>query len=214
MKKLYSTIMIMALILVCTTARADIFVYDDGTQLTISWSKVSSAFYYDVDLINLTKSPETTTTEGSVFDPFIIISGLVYHDIYEIIVKAYDNDGKKLSDVGKKCITFALDESSGNCVCVCPDLPKKVFFGLISPDWWTAIAINNAGDESQSVVIKAGNVSNKIVVVSSHSTEAFLLEEMIEDTTPEYYPITYETDSPDVGVTVLVGYGDGFSSQN
>ena len=212
MKKLYSTIMIMALILVCTTARADIFVYDDGTQLTVSWSEVSDAFYYEVELNNLTKGT-LTTEEGPVFDPFIVISGLVYHDIYEIIVKAYKNDGTELSDAGKKYITFALDEASGNCVCVCPDLPKKVFFGLISPDWWTGIAISNAGDESQSVVIKAGNVS-KIVVVSSHSTEAFLLEEMIEDTTPEYYPITYETDSPDVGVTVLVGYGDGFSSQN
>ena len=211
MKKLYSTIMIMALILVCTTARADIFVYDDGTQLTVSWTEVDTAFYYEVVLENLTKG--TTRDPATTFDPFIIISGLVYHDIYEITVKACYDGNASDTEVGTKYITFALDESSGNCVCVCPDLPKKVFFGLISPDWWTGIAISNAGDESQSVVIKAGNVS-KIVVVSSHSTEGFLLEEMIKDTTPEYYPITYETDSPDVGVTVLVGYGDGFSSQN
>jgi hypothetical protein len=212
MKKLYSTIMIMALILVCTTARADIFVYDDGTQLTVSWTEDLSVFYYEVILKNHTKG--TTRDSATTFDPFIIISGLVYHDIYEITVKAYYNgDTSSTEEVGTKYITFALDESSGNCVCVCPEFPKKVFFGLISPDWWTGIAISNAGDESQSVVIKAGNVS-KIVVVSSHSTEGFLLEEMIEDTTPEYYPITYETDSPDVGVTVLIGYGDGFSSQN
>jgi hypothetical protein len=216
MKKLYSTFMIMALILVCTTARADdIFVYDDGTQLTISWSEseVDDAFYYEVILENKTDG-SIKYPEELVFDPFIVISGLVYHNIYKITVKAYNNDGDiEIKTVGETYITFALDESSGSCVCVCPEFPKKVFFGLISPDWWTGIAINNAGNESQSVVITAGNRS-KTVDVSSHSTEAILLEEIIDDSTTEYYPITYETDSPDVGVTVLIGDAVGFSFQN
>lgn len=214
MKKLCSTIMVMMLLLICNIASADIFINDDGTQLTISWSKVTDAFYYDVEVRNLT-SPTTAPITGCVFDPYITVNGLIYHNIYSVTVKAFDNDGDYIENVGQKYITFALDESSGNCICNCdcPNIPKKVFYGLISDDWWTGIAINNASTQSQTVVINIGTIS-KTIIIPSHFTEAFLLSDIIEDTTPKRYPITYETDSPDIGITVLMGDGVNVCSQN
>ena len=210
MKKLYSAIMIVALFLICTTAKADIFVVDDGTQLTVSWSAVGDAFYYEVELENLTGT--SAIYEEYVFDPFIVINGLVYHDIYKITVTALDDDEDE-SCVGEKYITFALDETSGNCICNCPELPKKVLFGLVDENWWTAITVNNASSESQSVIINAGTFS-KVVVVPSNSSEVFLLRELIEDTTPKQYPISYETTSSDIGISVISGIGNSFCSQN
>lgn len=199
MKKI--CLVIMILVLFCSPAIAEIFVHDDGTRLTVSWP-ATGAFYYDVALENLTT--DSSMIEGPVFDSVIIISRLAYHNIYGITVRAYNMDGERLDNIGEKYITFALDESSGNCVCVCPEIPKKVFFGVIAEGWWTGITVNNTGSESQSVIIKVGSIS-RIVVVSSHSTEIFLLSDLVDDNTPKSYPIAYETESPDVGVTVLIG---------
>lgn len=214
MKKLCSTIMVMMLLLVCNIASADIFINDDGTQLTISWSEVPDTFYYEVKVENLTNSSTATLTEH-VFDPYIVVNGLIYHDIYKITVVSYENGTNITNTVGNAHITFALDESSGNCICNCdcPNIPKKVFYGLISDDWWTGIAINNASTQSQTVVINIGTIS-KTIIIPSHFTEAFLLSDIIEDTTPKRYPITYEADSPDIGVTVLISDGINMGSQN
>lgn len=210
MKKLYSMITIMIMVLVCTTVKADIFVHQNESQLNISWSE-TGAFYYAVALENLTNG--TKTIEESVFDPYITINGLAYHNIYKITVRAYDAYRDKWNDVGEKYITFALEETSSGCTCICPEFPKKVFYGIVAGNWWTGIAINNTGNESQAVTLKIGAVS-KILVVPSHSTEAFLLSDLIEDTTPQQYPITYSADSPDVGITVLIGDGVNISAQN
>ena len=212
-KQLYLAIAIMAMIMACSTTHAEIFVHDDGTQLTVSWPDDPKAFYYDVVLANLTEN--TSTIEGPVFGPSIVIDGLNYHNIYGIMVRAWNADGEELESVGQKYITFALEQTSGNCVCICPELvvPKKVFYGLVSDIWWTGIAISNAGDTSQSVVLKIGTI-DKMVTVPSHTVEAFLLRDLIGDTTPKSYPIAYETESADVGVTVLISDSLNICAQN
>ena len=193
------------------TANAEIFVTDDGTRLAVSWSS-TDAFYYKVIVDDLTNDV-TGIKEETVFDPFIVIDGLTFHNIYKIIVKAIDKS-ESPSDIGLKYITFALDETSGNCICNCPEIPKKTFLGVVSENFYTYMSFNNSSSESQIINLKIGTVTERIIV-SSNAAKLLLLNDIVEG--EGVYPISFETDSgTEVGITLMLyDFLSGtFSTQN
>ena len=202
MKRLKMVIMAIMFLVIASVVNAEVFVNDDGTQLTVSWSEVSSTFYYEVNVENLTM-PSTVAIIKHVFDPYVTVSGLIYHNIYRVTVMAYSYNGNDATGVGEKYITFAVEKSSETCICNCncPEIPKKIFYGISSEQWCTGIAINNSSDALQCVSLKIG-AYNKQIVVPSNSTEIRLLSDLIGES-DVMIPISLEADSAEIGITVV-----------
>lgn len=155
----------------------------------------------------------TTAEPETVFEPLIVIDGLTYHSIYKITVEAIEEGGDE-SYVGLKYITFALDETSGNCICNCPEIPKKTFLGVVSENFYTYMSFNNSSSESQIINLKIGTVTERIIV-SSNAAKLLLLNDIVEG--EGVYPISFETDSgTEVGITLMLyDFLSGtFSTQN
>jgi hypothetical protein len=201
--KLILVATVLSLIIIPSVVIADIFVNDDGTQVAVSWSSNSEAYYYRIEWNNLTQD---TSNSSTTFDKTYTISGLYFHEIYEIKVigvRVVDGDESDIfPDIGKEYITFAL-ESDPTVICPEQTEKQKVAYGVYSEDgyWWTGIAVCNSNLISEQIILKIGSTT-----VSFTLNPGECSGELIESYISKYgrYPISLEANDG-VSATVLMG---------
>ena len=214
MRKLILAIMISVMMLFTGIATAEMFVYDSGTDVTVSWVPVTSAFYYNLTVTD--KSDNTTSTTELTFDTQIVVNGLTKHNIYNIKGNAYDLNGTLLESMGDKYICFAVDDSSGTCICNCPEISNHVYYGTIGNGWYTGVAICNSTPERQVVLLHINDVTNAINV-SSYSCHTEMLGSILdideeELDRSESYAITMDAVAG-VDITLYIANSISFSMQ-
>ena len=214
MRKLILAIMISVMMLFTGIATAEMFVYDSGTDVTVSWVPVTSAFYYNLTVTD--KSDNTTSTTELTFDTQIVVNGLTKHNIYNIKGNAYDANGALLESMGDEYICFAVDDNSGTCICSCPEIPKHVYYGAIGSGWYTGVSICNSTSENKMVLLHINNVT-KAINVQSYSCNTKMLgvilginEEELDQS--ESYAITMDT-VDGVSMTICIANSVSFSMQ-
>jgi len=208
---------VMSIVFVSFQAKAgDIYVYDDGQQVTVAWPTNAEGNYWKVYSEDLTVETGVAVIHGVTFGREMVITGLKYHNIYKIYVEAYDETLTLLDVIGSKYITFALDSNdpdSGVCICNCPEIPdppKTVLYGVVADGWATGIAIGNGTSEKQLVTLYINETIHH-VSVPSNSCKTMLLTALVDE--PKPYVITYDA-SDGVGVVAVLMNGVGVCAQN
>lgn len=207
MKKLI--LILTVLLMLAMPVNAEIFVYDSGTDVIVSWTEVDGALYYDVLVFN--KSKNSSVSVPLTFSTQTILEGLIRHDIYYIEGRAYDNEGIFIESMGRAYFCFAVEDNSCTCICNCPEIPTHVYYGTIGPNWYTGVAICNANPESRVVLLHMNEIT-KAINIKSNSCITSMLRDLlglegipIQNTS---YAMTIETIE---GVSLTLHTTDGTS---
>jgi len=210
-KRLVLTMMLVMMLVVPVSG--EMFVYDSGQDVTVSWVPVAGAFYYDLTVEN--KSGGADLMVSPTFEAQAVLEGLVKHDIYSIEGNAYNSDGENIESMGQEFICFAVEETSSTCICNCPEIPKHIFYGTIGPNWYTGVAICNSTPENQIVLLNINDVT-KAINIKASSCETALLRQILEiDVIPkqnESYAMSIDA-VEGVGMTLHTTDGESFGMQ-
>ena len=211
MKKLLLAVMLVMLLVV--PAQAEMFVYDSGSEVAVSWTHVEDAMYYEVWLQDYTDNTPTSSSLKT-FDAQIVLEGLTKHNIYYVWAVAYDDDGQYIETIGGTFFCFAVGDSSNTCICNCPEIPSKVLYGVTGGNWATGVAICNSTPKYQVVMLQMGAMT-KAINVPAYSCVTDLLRnllgiEYLEQA--ESYPISITAENG-VDVSLFITDGVGFGMQ-